>query len=395
MPISINSDSGNIFAGGNGVDGDAELRAIDGAEDAVVAADTGGSPWDRHRVRGYSSSRVRAARFTAILCRRRGHGRPFLLSLSGGSFMARTSSLTSALVVALLLLPPASRAGAQLSTASTTQGQIDGTSVGCGPGSVNFTTGVTANCDVTDAMLNRVQASARADAGGRLRGLAVATSTGVAGNTIATAGVSWTERIAYSALTRPVSLRFGFGFSGFETSSMVPTGSGAPAASVITFIRLGVRREGSPLASAFDELLVRRTYSDFGTFTNRSTEIQQIARGVTGPFSSTPGYGAPPTFLIDLDIGSEFTDFSWGFALNAIIAPGASGTIGGFYFNTATINDLALVDASGRDVSAEFGLRFESGASYSVVPEPSAFVLLALGLMLVVLVHHRRGAAVD
>jgi len=283
-------------------------------------------------------------------------------------------------------------ADAQLSTASTASGRIDGAPVACGPAGSNFVVGVTATCDVTDLASNRVQAAARADAGGRLRGLAVATSTGVPGATNATAGVSWTERITYRPLTRAVSLRFGFGFSGFETSAGVSPSVGAPAASVLTFIRLGVRREGSAAASAFDELVVRRTYNDFGTFTNRSTEIERIMRGVTGPFSSTPGYGTPPTFLIDLDVGSMLTDFSWGFALNAIINGGASGTIGGFYFNTATIADLALVDEFGTDVSEEFGLRFESGAEYAVVPEPSSLVLLAIGLGILAITRRRRSA---
>ena len=284
-------------------------------------------------------------------------------------------------------------AQAQLSTASTASGRIDGTPVACGSNGFNFVVGVTATCDVSDPASNRVQASARADKGGRLRGLAVATSTGVPNATIATATVAWTERITYRPLTRAVSLRFGFGFSGFESSAGVSTSGGTPAASVLTFIRLGVRREGSFAASAFDELLVRRTYNDYGTSTDRSTEIERTTRGVTGPFSSTPGYGAPPIFLIDLDVGSVLTDFSWSFSLNAFINGGASGTIGGFYFNTATINDLALVDENGTDVSNEFDLRFESGAQYAVVPEPLSIVLLAIGLMAIAIMRRRNRVA--
>jgi hypothetical protein len=299
--------------------------------------------------------------------------------------MPRFSRLSVALAAVMVTLISTRGANAQLSTASSASGIIGGAAVVCGPAGSTFAVGVTVRCDVTDAASNRVQAQARADAGGRLRGLGVATSAGVVGPTIATAGVSWTERITYSPLRSGVSLRFGFGFSGFENSSGVSASAGTPAASVLTFIRLGVRREGSPAASAFDELLVRRTYNDFGTFTNRSTEIQRITRGVTGPFSSTPGYGTPPTFLIDLDVGSTLTDFSWGFALNAFIASGASGTIGGYYFNTATIDDLALVDETGNDVSREFGLAFQSGAGYAVVPEPSTVALLALGLVFLVL----------
>lgn len=295
--------------------------------------------------------------------------------------MPRFSFLHAGRVGGIVSVMLTTAAQAQLSTASTASGRIDGAPVACGPASSSFVVGVTATCDVSDLASNRVQAAARADAGGRLRGIAVATSTGVPNATIAAAGVSWTERVTYRPLTRAASLRFGFGFSGFESSTGVSTSVGTPSASVLTFIRLGARREGSSAASAFDELLVRRTYNDFGTYTDRSTEIEQITRGVAGPFSSTPGYGAPPIFLIGLDVGSTLTDFSWGFALNAIINAGESGTIGGFYFNTATINDLTLVDESGTDVSEEFGLRFESGAQYAVVPEPSSLVLLAIGLM--------------
>lgn len=303
--------------------------------------------------------------------------------------MRRFSSLSAVLAAIVSTLVPMRGAEAQLSTASSASGFIGGTAVACGSAGSNFVVGVTATCDVSVAASNRVQARARADAGSQLKGLGVATSTGVIGPTIATAGVSWTERITYSALGSGVSLRFGFGFSGFENSTGVSTSAGTPAASVLTFIRLGVRREGSALASAFDELFVRRSYNDFGTFTNRSTEIQRITRGVTGTFTSTPGYGTPPTFRIGLDAGSRFTDFSWGFALNAFIASGASGTIGGYYFNTATINDLALVDESGKDVSTEFGLSVASGANYSVVPEPSTFMLLAIGLVLLVMIMRR------
>jgi len=303
--------------------------------------------------------------------------------------MPRFSSLSAVLAAIVSTLVPTRGAEAQLSTASSASGFIGGTAVACGLAGSNFVVGVTATCDVSVAASNRVQARARADAGGQLKGLGVATSSGGTGPTIATARVSWTERITYSALRSGVSLRFGFGFSGFENSSGVSTSAGTPAASVLTFIRLGVRREGSALESAFDELVVRRSYNDFGTFTNRSTEIQRITRGVTGTFTSTPGYGTPPTFRIGLDAGSRFTDFSWGFALNAFIASGASGTIEGYYFNTATINDLALVDESGKDVSTEFGLSVESGANYAVVPEPSTFMLLAIGLVLLVMIMRR------
>jgi len=297
------------------------------------------------------------------------------------------------LVAAVFTVLPTTGAWAQLSTASIASGRIDGTPVACGSAGSTFAVGVTATCDVSDLAMNRVQAAARADAGGRLRGLAVATSTGVPNATFATAGVSWTERITYRPLTRPVSLRFGFGFSGFESSAGVSPGLGSPSAYTLTVIRLGVRREGSSAMSAFDELVVVRSYDDYGTFTRRSTGIERITRGVTGPFSSTPGYGAPPTFLVGLDVGSKLTDFSWGFALNAFINAGASGTISGFYFNTATIDDLALVDESGTDVSNEFDLRFESGAQYAVVPEPLSIVLLAIGLMAIAIMRRRNRVA--
>jgi len=175
------------------------------------------------------------------------------------------------LAAAVFTVLPTTGAWAQLSTASSAVGRIDGTPVACGSAGSTFVVGVTATCDVSDLAMNRVQAAARADAGGRLRGLAVATSTGVPNATIATAGVSWTERITYRPLTRPVSLRFGFGFSGFESSAGVSPGVGTPSANVLTFIRLGVRREGSFAMSAFDALLVRRTYNDYGTFASRST----------------------------------------------------------------------------------------------------------------------------
>ncbi len=91
-----------------------------------------------------------------------------------------------------------------------------------------------------------------------------------------------------------------------------------------------------------------------------------------------------------LDVSSTFADFSWGFALNAIMEAGATGAVGGYYFSTASIDNIALIDdVTGENVSDEFGLGFESRATYRV-PEPSTGLLLLAGLGAKLLLARRR-----
>jgi hypothetical protein len=266
---------------------------------------------------------------------------------------------------------------AQLSTASMASGSFNGTAASCPSGSV-FAVGVTASCAAAGPVApGSISAEARADAGGRLRGTATARGAGLAGPTVATATASWTERLEFRPLTRDVLVRFTFEFNGIEVSSGGGTlPSGRPDALALTFMRLGVTRDSVTRGPQYDELLVRRTYENFGTRRDSSTQFQFTRQNIEGPFSSTPGYVPPPAFDVFLFAGNTQADFTWNFALNAIIEGGGFGTISGFYSNTAAITSIALLDKdTGEDVSREFDLRTASGAVYTV-PEPSSFALL-------------------
>jgi hypothetical protein len=295
------------------------------------------------------------------------------------------------------VLATASPALAAANVAATTGGSVGGaavTSADCGQ---SFVPGVTVGCTKTGPSDAQIIVRARAEADARLRGRTFAKHDGATNDTLATASASSTETVSFSELTVPVRARIRLRLTGTQSTSTDAVGE--LGASTQSFIRLGVRRNGSLAASDFDEIVLVRSQLDYGTFETNSVGTQRTMRGVES-FSSVDV--APdlsrfaPVLEFWLDPGTSSFDWFWQFATNSRIESGLSGTARTQYFNTAAILGLEFLDADGMDVSDRLGVTFASGASYPLgtpaIPEPSSWALMIAGFGLAGFALRRRAA---
>lgn len=285
----------------------------------------------------------------------------------------------------------AAAGAAPVSVAATAIGSFNGvaaTAAGCG---TVFTLGTTVTCDDATAD-GSVHSSARADTFGRLRGETAVSQTVTGNGTLASAAASLTlARLSYRPLVADRTVRVGLTLTGSEAVSYdALTSDGTAKVEAITFIRYGIRRDGSLAAADFDELLVRRALLDFGPIELAFTGIQKTVSGVTGVFSEVAGLLPAPFFEFDLLAGSSFLDFSFQFATNASVRAGVAGSASTNYFRTASIDGFQFLDRAGNDVTAESGLQFTPGEQYGTVSEPASLALAAGALGLLAWFRRRR-----
>jgi hypothetical protein len=232
-----------------------------------------------------------------------------------------------ALIAGLAIALVGGTASAQLSVAVGASGKIDGVLLmpaDCGQA---FAVGTPVSCQRSGADGAQIDAAAQALPAGTLTGAAFASHDGAADWTIASASASWTERVSFSTLTRPVTVRHWLDITGTQGTTARSGDGSETVASTATFIRMNVYREGNYAdPTQFDELLVARYLADRGAGSvSAYTGIQRTRRGTTLPIDTLPGYPASPSFVFRLDAGTSFYDFTWNFASNAQVSPGHSG----------------------------------------------------------------------
>jgi hypothetical protein len=266
-------------------------------------------------------------------------------------------------------------------TATGSFGGVPATAAGCG---TVTTLGTPVSCDEATSA-GSVHASARADFGGRLRGETLVTQTAAGSGTLASAGASFSlANVSYRTLLDDITVRVRLRLDGTQSVSYdATTSDGTAAVQAITFIRYGIRRDGSFEAADFDELLVRRALLDFGPYEQAFTGVQKTVRGVEGVFDEVSGFIGAPDFEFELLAGSSFFDFNFQFATNAFVRAGVVGSASTDYFRTASIEGFQVFDRAGRDVTASSDIRFTPGEFYGAVPEPTSLALAgcALGLL--------------
>jgi hypothetical protein len=304
-------------------------------------------------------------------------------------------------VFALGLLGSALVAGAPAwaatNVAATASGLIGGATVPSADCGQVFVPDVQVGCVRTGPSAARFSASAKAESSGRLRGNSFATHSGAADDTLASASASSTETVSFSALTGPVTARIRLRLTGTQSAST--DADGELGASTTSFIRLGVRRDGSFDPAAFDELVLVRSLRDFGSYELNTLGQERTVRGVSSFSEATVAPSLrrfTPVLEFQLDAGTTSVDWFWQFATNSRIESGFSGTARTSYFNTAAILGLAFFDADGVDISDTLGVSFASGASYSLgapaVPEPATWAQMILGFGLAGALLRRRTA---
>lgn len=100
---------------------------------------------------------------------------------------------------------------------------------------------------------------------------------------------------------------------------------------------------------------------------------------------SAPVIGSTVSFSLFMNTAAEL--------VSAGFPPSASGVIDANFLSTGRIVAIRAFDAEGRDAFGRFTVTSASGAAYpfqAVIPEPSAYVLLAAGLGGVGVIAHRR-----
>lgn len=307
--------------------------------------------------------------------------------------------LRRALCAGALLALACGAATAQLSVAVGAGGAIDGVLVPPADCGQAFALGTLVLCERSGAAGAEFASAALAQPGGNLVGAALARHDGAATDTVASASASWTERVGFATLTRPVVVRQWLDITGLQ-GTRAPGGDGsAVVALATTFIRMSVYRQGDFADPAqFDEMTIVRQRVDRGAgVVGEFTGIQRTRRGVTQPIDTLPGYPASPPMVFRLDAGTSFYDFTWRFATNAIVSAGQSGEAWTRYQRPAarglapladgafggSLTGLQFLDEDGNDITATLNVVFASGASYVLgppIPEPQTWSLLAGGL---------------
>ncbi|MGL6042414.1 MAG: PEPxxWA-CTERM sorting domain-containing protein [Sandaracinobacteroides sp.] len=268
--------------------------------------------------------------------------------------------------------------------AATTSGDIGGlavTSAACGQA---FVPDLTVGCTRTGPSAARITVRARAEADSRLRGSTFATHAAAATDTLGSASASSTDTVSFGELAGPVSVSIRLRLTGTQSASTDAVGE--LGASTSSFIRLGVRRDGSMAPGEFDEIVLVRSLRDFGTFEVNELNTQRTVRGVSSFESMAVSPTASrfnPVLTFDLAAGATSFEWFWQFATSSRIETGFSGTARTRYFNTASILGLEFRDADGVDVSDSLGVSFASGINYPLgapaVPEPSSWALMIAG----------------
>lgn len=318
-----------------------------------------------------------------------------ILSSSWRAAVRQPGPLFAGIVLALATCA----ATAQLSVAVGAGGLIDGTPVPPPDCDQAFEVGTLVLCNRSGADGAQFSSAALAQPGGNLLGASFARHDGAATGTIGSATASWTERVSFTPLTRPVIVRQWLDITGLQGTAALSGDGSEIVASTATFIRMNVYREGDfGDPTQFDELTVVRQRVDRGAgVVGEFTGIQRTRRGVTLPIDTVPGFPASPPFVFMLDAGTSFYDFTWNFATNASVAPGHSGEAWTRYERPAapgraplfdgwfggSLTGLQFFDEDGNDITATLNIVFASGASYPVgppIPEPGTWALLAAGL---------------
>lgn len=301
-------------------------------------------------------------------------------------------------ISAALLLAGAGPALAVVNVAATTSGSIGGSAVPSAACGQVFVTNVQVGCTRTGPADARFTVLAKAEDGGRLRGSTFATHAGAADDTLGSASASSTETVTFAELAGAVRVRIRLRLTGTQSVSTDSDGS-MEGGSTTSFIRLGVRRDGSFDPAAFDEIVLVRSLRDFGTYELHTLGTQRTVRGVSsfGEISVAPGLRRfDPVLDFRLDAGATSFAWNWQFATNSRIESGFAGTAQTNYFNTAAILGLEFLDEDGADISNAIGVRFESGARYplggAAVPEPASWVLMIAGFGLAGAMLRRRNA---
>ncbi len=278
-------------------------------------------------------------------------------------------------------------------TATGSFGGVPTAAAGCG---TVFTLGTRVSCDATTPEAS-VHSAARADFGGRLRGESSVTQTAAGTGTLASAGAAFSlANVSYRTLLVDLTVRVRLRLDGDQDVSYDSlTTDGTAAVQAITFIRYGIRRDGSLAAADFDELLVRRAFLDFGPYEQRFAGLQKTVGGVVGAFneSAVTSFIAAPAFEFDLLAGSSFFDFDFQFATNAFVRAGVAGSAWTHYSRTASIESLQFFDRAGNDVTASSGIQFTPGEFYGAVAEPASLALAGLALGGLALSRRRRVGA--
>ncbi|MBX3638193.1 MAG: hypothetical protein KF683_22705, partial [Rubrivivax sp.] len=235
----------------------------------------------------------------------------------------RTAALFAGIVLAL---GPAT-ASAQLFVAVGASGFIDGTVVPAPDCDQAFEVGTLVLCNRSGADSAQFSSAALAQPSGNLLGAAFARHDGAATSTTGSGGASWTERVSFTTLTRPVVVRQWLDISGTQGTNALSGDGSELVAWTSTFIRMNVRREGDVAdPTLFDEWLVARYRLDRGAgIVDEYTGYERTRRGVTLPFETVPGYPSSPPFVFVLDAGTSYYDFNWNFATNATVAAGQTG----------------------------------------------------------------------
>lgn len=313
-------------------------------------------------------------------------------------------------VAGLVLAFAGGAATAQLSVAVGASGFIDGMLVQPSDCGQAFEVGTLVLCNRSGADGAQFSSAALAQPGGNLLGAAFARHDGAASGTIGSASASWTERVSFATLTRPVVVRQWLDITGTQGTTALSGDGSEIVAEAVTFIRMNVHRDGDfSDPTQFDELLFARYHIDRGAGNvDMYTGIQRTRRGTTLPIETVPGYPTSPPLVFTLDAGSSFYDFSWNFASNAGVRPGQSGEAWTRYERPAapgmaplfdgwfggSLIGLQFIDEDGNDITASLNVVFASGASYPLgppIPEPGTWGLMALGLSLLGWRLRRRG----
>ncbi|MFN3370582.1 MAG: PEPxxWA-CTERM sorting domain-containing protein [Sphingomonadaceae bacterium] len=307
---------------------------------------------------------------------------------------------TAALVVAALAAAPAA---AQLTTAATASGQINGSSVPSASCGQAFETGVTVGCTRTGPSGARISGSARTDVPGKLRAQSSARAAGAATDTLGIGSASWTERVFYDPLDAPLRVVQSIRITGTQLGDVTSDIAGIDA-STVAFMRLFAVRDGQwANPAARDELVFVRSMDLLGGgVADHRLGTQRTVRGVDLPFESGPVSPSLRVFDLTLefwlDPGSEYYDLTWNFAVNSFVYAGASGSVVARYFRTATLTGLQFFDEDGADVTFDRGIRFGSGTGYllgppaAAIPEPATWALLIAGFGLAGAALRRRPA---